>query len=84
MKKIIVYTMNYCPYCVATKKLLTLKGLPFEEVLVDENDDATWMRLEKQTGYKTMPQIFIGDDFIGGYKDLEALAQSGGLEARVK
>ncbi len=56
--------MNYCPYCISAKKLLASKNLPFEEILVADDDDATWKYLEKETGYKTMPQIFIGDQFI--------------------
>lgn len=84
MKKIAVYTMNYCPYCVAAKKLLESKGLPYEEVKVADDDDATWKRLEKETGFKTMPQIFIGEKFIGGFTDLEKLARSGELDALVK
>ncbi|MBI3542760.1 MAG: glutaredoxin 3 [Deltaproteobacteria bacterium] len=83
MKKITVYTMNYCPYCVAAKKLLQSKGLAFEEVLVAEDDNATWKRLEKETGYKTMPQIFVGEKFVGGYTELAKLDSSGELDQLV-
>jgi GrxC family glutaredoxin len=76
--------MNYCPYCESAKRLLKSKGLPFEEILVAEDDDATWERLEKETGYKTMPQIFIGDKFIGGYSDLTQLDSKGELDRLVK
>ena len=84
MKKIIVYTMNYCPYCEAAKKLLKSKGWDFQEVLLEEDDDAGWKKLEKQTGYKTMPQIFFGDKFIGGYSDMTTLDKQGKLEELVK
>ena len=76
--------MNYCPYCESAKRLLKSKGLDFEEVKVSNDDDATWKRLEKQTGYKTMPQIFIGDDFIGGYSQLADLDSAGKLMQMVK
>src|SRR4051812_16162054 len=79
MKKITVYTMQFCPYCDSAKRLLSAKGFPFDEVKVAEDDDATWLRLEKQTGFKTMPQIFIGDKFIGGYTDLANLDKKGEL-----
>ncbi|MBI3557161.1 MAG: glutaredoxin 3 [Deltaproteobacteria bacterium] len=84
MKKVTVYTMNCCPYCTAAKKLLQQKGLTFEEVLVAEDDDATWKRLEKETGFKSMPQIFIGEKFVGGYTELARLDQSGELDELVK
>ncbi|MEW6058254.1 MAG: glutaredoxin, partial [Bdellovibrionota bacterium] len=63
MQKIIVYTMKFCPYCESAKRLLQMKGYSFEEVVVEMDDEETWDRLEKQTGFKTMPQIFIGEKF---------------------
>lgn len=83
MQKIVVYTMRSCPYCDAAKRLLKVNGYPFEEVLVEYEDDATWKRLEKQTGFKTMPQIFIGDRFVGGYTELARLEDSGELDSVV-
>lgn len=84
MEKVKVYTMDYCPYCEMAKRLLEQKGVTFEEIRVSYHDDATWKRLEKQTGYKTMPQIFIGKNFVGGYVDLAALNQSGKLDTLLK
>lgn len=83
MKKITVYTMRYCPYCESAKKLLKSKGLAFDEIMVAEDDDAIWARLEKETGFKTMPQIFVGEKFIGGYNDLAALEKNGDLDKLV-
>lgn len=84
MKKITVYTMSYCPYCQSAKRLLQQKGLAYEEVFVADDDDATWEKLEKETGYKTMPQIFVGDKFVGGYTELAKLDASGELDKLVK
>jgi glutaredoxin 3 len=84
MKKITVYTMSYCPYCVSAKRLLQQKGFPFEEILVADDNDAMWQKLEKQTGFKTMPQIFIGDQFIGGYRELSKLDAEGKLDPLVR
>jgi glutaredoxin 3 len=84
MAKVLVYTMNYCSYCEAAKRLLKGKGIAFEEILVADDDDATWKRLQKETGYRTMPQIFIGDRFVGGYVQLAALERNGELDALVK
>jgi glutaredoxin 3 len=72
-KKVVVYTMDYCPYCERAKSLLGQRGVPFTEVRVAEDNDAEWDRLEKLTGLKTMPQILHGDRVIGGYIDLAAL-----------
>lgn len=83
-QKITVYTMHRCPYCEAAKKLLSQEGYAYEEKLVEMDDDATWTRLEKETGYKTMPQIFIGSKFIGGYNDLAALKEKGELAILVE
>ncbi len=80
MKKIIVYTMDYCPYCDSAKKLLKSKGLSFEEIKLAEDDDQAWIDLEKRTKFKTVPQIFIGDAFIGGFSELSKLNQKGELD----
>ena len=80
-KKIVVYTMNFCPYCDRAKALLKQKGLPFEEIRLAEEDDAAWDELEKRSGMKTMPQIFAGEDLIGGFSDLAALDAKDGLQS---
>ena len=71
--KVVVYTMDFCPYCKRAKELLTRRGIPFTEILVPEEDDPQWEALEKRSGMKTMPQIFNGDALVGGYDDLATL-----------
>lgn len=73
--KIVVYTMDYCPYCLRAKDLLKRRGIDFKEILVPMDDEAQWDELEKKSGMKTMPQIFHGERLIGGYNDLAALDQ---------
>jgi len=80
-KKVTVYTMNYCPYCERAKALLRQKGIPFEEIKVADDDDAAWDALEKRSGMKTMPQIWAGDELIGGYTDLAARDAQDGLKS---
>jgi len=80
-KKVVVYTMDYCPYCERAKSLLQRKGIAFQEVRLSEDDDASWDALEKRSGMKTMPQIFADDQLIGGYTDLAALDARDGLQS---
>lgn len=80
-KKVTVYTMNYCPYCERAKALLKQKGIPFEEIKVADDDDAAWDALEKRSGMKTMPQIWAGEELIGGYRELAAREAQDGLKS---
>lgn len=75
MKAIKIYTKDYCPYCVRAKNLLKGKGLEFEEINVE--DEALFEELKKRTGLRTVPQIFVGDQLIGGFTDLKAMDDSG-------
>jgi glutaredoxin 3 len=65
-----VYTMDYCPYCERAKRLLTQRGVVFEEIRVADDDDAAWDALYARSGMRTMPQIFKGDRLVGGYTEL--------------
>lgn len=72
--KVLIYTMDYCPYCTAAKKLLQARGVDFEEVYVPEEDDATWDALYQLSRMRTMPQIFDREGkLIGGYSQLASL-----------
>ncbi len=77
-----VYTMENCPYCRQAKALLKQRGIEFEEISVDANDDAEWERLLKVSGMRTMPQIFQGTELIGGYTDLVEWDRVQGLQAK--
>lgn len=83
MKKITIYTMDYCPYCVRAKQLLQARGLNFTEVKVSQDDEAAWKAMEARSGMKTVPQIFFGDECVGGFTDLDALDKKGELQARL-
>lgn len=73
MKKVLLYTMNYCPYCDRAKALLKSKKIDFEEIYVDRSDTEIWDQLYKKSHMRTMPQIFAGDYVIGGCNELEKL-----------
>lgn len=76
-----LYTTTYCPYCVKAKALLTRKGAKFEEIDVTGDDAARMALVEKSGGRKTVPQIFIHGQHIGGCDDLYALDKEGKLDA---
>ena len=72
IKEIKMYTKKVCPYCVRAKALLSSKGLEWEEVSM-EDPEVRQMFMEKYPTVRTVPQIFINGDRVGGYEDLEAL-----------
>ena len=77
--KVVVYTMSQCPYCEAAKKLLKSREIDFEEVKISQDDDAAWDALYQRSQMKTVPQIFAGNELIGGYTELAALDKQNGL-----
>ncbi|RDS86619.1 glutaredoxin 3 [Dyella psychrodurans] len=79
MPKIEVYSTAVCPYCVAAKNFLKAKGLAWEEVRVDTDPAERDAMLARSGGRRTVPQIFINDQLVGGYDDLVAADRSGKL-----
>ncbi|MCF8493781.1 MAG: glutaredoxin 3 [Rickettsiaceae bacterium] len=78
MKKITIYTTSICPYCVRAKALFDRKGLTYEEINVEEQQERDKMVI-KAGGRRTVPQIFIGSVHVGGCDDLYALEKEGKL-----
>jgi len=69
MAKALVWSKNNCPFCVQAKNLLKLKGIEFEERNINEE----WTReqlLESVPTARTLPQIFLDDNYIGGFTEL--------------
>ena len=82
MKNVIVYSTEYCPYCIRAKNLLKSKNIPFQEIDLT-NDQTKRDEIQAKTGWMTVPMIFIGDEFIGGCDDLYALENSGNLSQKL-
>jgi glutaredoxin 3 len=82
VKPIQLYTTRWCGYCYRAKALLESRGLPYEEVTLDEEPDFR-RTLHRLTGGWTVPQIVIGGEPIGGYAELWSLDRSGRLDERV-
>lgn len=81
MKTVTLYTTPTCPYCVAAKQLLTNKSVNFDEIsMYDISSEDRQALSDKTNGYRTVPQIFIGETFIGGFDQLNQLNQEGKLD----
>lgn len=79
MEGITIYTTAWCGYCTRAKALLEAKGLPYDEVSVDD-DPGFRARLFDLTGGWTVPQVLIGGRPVGGYSELRQLERDGRLE----
>jgi len=79
MAKVLMYSTAVCPYCLRAEQLLSRKGVTqIEKIRVDLQPE---LRVEMiaRTGRRTVPQIYINDEHIGGYDDLAALDRAGKL-----
>lgn len=79
MPTVKIYTTGTCPYCIQAKQLLKSRGVAeLDEIRVDlvQGERQKMMDI---TGRRTVPQIFIGEQHIGGCDDLMALDGKGGL-----
>jgi len=79
MKGIVIYTTQYCPFCVRAKHLLEKKGKNYQEIAVD-GDPVLRAEMTQKSGGHTVPQIFINQQPIGGCDDLYALERQGRLD----
>ena len=81
MSKVEIYTWQYCPFCIRAKSLLQKKNISFTEHKIDGDDDAREIMAERANGKKTLPQIFINNESIGGSDDLYELENENKLDA---
>jgi glutaredoxin 3 len=75
-----IYTWQTCPYCIRAKLLLRWKGVPFTEYKIDGDGAARVKMAERANGCRTVPQIFINNQHIGGCDDLYAFDTQGTLD----
>jgi glutaredoxin 3 len=80
LPKIEIYTTTICPFCHAAKRLLKEKGVSFSEISLTQKPHLRERMVERASGGRTVPQIFIDDTHIGGCDDLYALDAKGGLD----
>lgn len=82
MADVVIYTTPICPYCVRAKHLLKQKGVAYREVDVSRDANER-LALMERTRQRTVPQIFINDEHIGGCDELYALERAGQLDAKL-
>jgi glutaredoxin 3 len=79
MIDVVLYTTQTCPFCHQAKQLLVSKGVQFCELSVDRDPELR-MEMMQKSGRRTVPQIWVGDEHVGGCDDLWALERSGRLD----
>jgi len=81
MAKVVMYTTAVCPYCIRAEQLLKNKGVSeIEKIRVDLQPELRVAMMEK-TGRRTVPQIFINGEHVGGYDNIAELNHEGTLDA---
>lgn len=80
MRPVEIYTTPFCPYCHAAKRLLQKKGADYTEIDVSQDPDLRAKMTQRANGRRTVPQIFIGGQHVGGSDDLHALDYAGKLD----
>ena len=80
MKKVLIYTGPLCGYCDAAKALLKKKNISFDEIDIGIDQEKRNEMLKKTNGAKTIPQIFIGDLHVGGFRELYSLEKEKKLD----
>ena len=80
MQKVVIYSSDWCPFCMRAKQLLARKGVTFKEIRVDGQPDLR-AEMTRKAGRTSVPQIWIGELHVGGCDDLFALERAGKLDA---
>jgi glutaredoxin 3 len=80
MRPVEIYTTPICPYCAMAKRLLDRKGVKYREIDVSRDPALRAAMTQRANGRRTVPQIFVGTDHVGGSDDLHALEAAGKLD----
>lgn len=79
MAHVKIYSTKICPYCIRAKQLLASKGVKYEEVYID-SDMELMKEMMERSGRRSVPQIFINDQSVGGFDDINTLNLKGELD----
>lgn len=80
LNMVTIYGTEFCSYCTAARMLLKKKGVDYTDIVISRDDDAR-QEMERLSGRRTVPQIFIGGRSIGGFEELYTLERSGELDS---
>ena len=76
-----IYTWSSCPFCIRAKALLNKKDVKFTEYCIDGDEEARAKMAQRANGSRSLPQIFIANQHLGGCDELYALERSGQLDS---
>jgi glutaredoxin 3 len=79
---VVVYTKAWCPFCVRVKALLDQKGVEYEEIDLEEHPELI-DEVQRKSGRMTVPQVFVGEEPLGGYDEVAALDRAGDLDGKL-
>ncbi|MDE3207885.1 MAG: glutaredoxin 3 [Pseudomonadota bacterium] len=77
--KVVMYTTGFCPFCMMAERLLKSRGVEHIDKIRVDLEPHLRENMERLTGRRTVPQIYINETYVGGYDDLAALDRSGKL-----
>jgi glutaredoxin 3 len=83
MAEVDIYTTGWCPYCAGAKSLLERKGVAYREISLDEEPGRRAEMVQRARGGRTVPQIFINGEHVGGCDDIFALDRAGQLDSKL-
>jgi glutaredoxin 3 len=81
MAKVTMYSTAVCPFCQMAERLLSSKGVATIEKIRIDLDPGKRAEMMEKTGRRTVPQIYVGENYVGGFDDLSKLDRAGGLDA---
>lgn len=83
MAQVELYTTMWCPFCARARSLLERKGVAYTNIDLDEQPNRRDEMIRRAGGRRTVPQIFIDGEHIGGCDDMVALDRAGGLDTKL-
>jgi glutaredoxin 3 len=84
MTSVRIYTTSICPFCAAAKRLLSEVGADVEEIRLDDRPELRQQLAEANHGWRTVPMIFVADEFLGGFTEVLELHRAGQLLPRLE
>jgi glutaredoxin 3 len=76
--RIQIYGTRLCGFCAAAKRLAERIGVPYDEILLDQDPELR-MELSQKTGHRSVPMIFVDGAFVGGFQEFRVMAEKGDL-----